>query len=96
MDIPLLGGDAAGSQLENNCPLRGCAFPNHHKLHRQLTNISALCGSSEEEGFTSLAILVGPANQLGLGAEGGPLAPSQQGRGPVANDDTEDNKLDEL
>ncbi len=39
LDVPTLGGCAAGSRLETDRPLRGRAATDHYKLNCQLTNL---------------------------------------------------------
>jgi hypothetical protein len=59
----------------DNRPLHGRGLVDCRKLHCQLTDLGALCGSGEEEGFAGLTFLVGSANGLESGEREGPLAP---------------------
>jgi hypothetical protein len=69
--VPALKGCGGRSRSAYNCPLYGHALAECSKFHCELTNLGTLCGSSEEEGFADLTILVESADGFGFGEREG-------------------------
>ena len=67
MVVSSISGCSESSGSADNHPLHGRVLANCRKLHRQLTDLGALCGSGKEEGFAGPTFLVGSANGLESG-----------------------------